>query len=178
LSRQAQAVKKGVKAGGGTRADHHHRHRRHRRPQGMKSSLVSREVIADSTELAARPLLRRAGRARGCDVAARAMMAMVRLNVPSIFIYGTILPGKFEGRDDRRRVRGRGQARRAQDVGRQAQGARDVGVAGGGSCGGQYTANTMAAVSEAIGLALTGSAGTPAPMTAATGSARRRASRS
>src|SRR5262245_5730487 len=105
LSRQAQAVKKGVKAGGGTPREFttitvtdgiamgH---------QGMKSSLVSRELIADSTELTVRGHCYDAlvGLA-GCDKSLPGlMMAMVRLNVPSIFIYGgTILPGKFQGKD-------------------------------------------------------------------------------
>ena len=94
------------------------------------------------------------------------MMAMVRLNVPSVFMYGgSILPGKWQGRDVT-----------VQDVfeavGRHAVG--DLSDAelddlerhacpSAGSCGGQFTANTMACVSEAIGLALPGSAGTPAP---------------
>ena len=95
------------------------------------------------------------------------MMAMVRLNVPSVFMYGgSILPGRFQGKDVtvQRRVRG----------GRPACGRRDVATTelhelervacpSAGSCGGQFTANTMACVSEAIGLALPGSAGTPAP---------------
>ncbi len=171
LSRQAQAVKKGVKAAGGTPREFttitvtdgiamgH---------QGMKSSLVSREVIADSTELTVRGHCYDAlvGLA-GCDKSLPGlMMAMVRLNVPSIFIYGgTILPGKFRGKDvtivDVFEGVGQHAAKKFSDGD-----LRELELAAlpsGGSCGGQYTANTMACVSEALGLALPGSAGTPAP---------------
>jgi dihydroxy-acid dehydratase len=103
----------------------------------------------------------------GCDKTLPGiMMAMVRLNVPSVFMYGgSILPGKFRGKDVT-----------VQDVfeavGQHAVGSisdadlhelEQVACPSGGSCGGQFTANTMACVSEAIGLALPGSAGTPAP---------------
>ena len=171
LSRQAQAVKKGVKAGGGTPREFttitvtdgiamgH---------AGMKSSLVSREVIADSTELTVRGHCYDAlvGLA-GCDKSLPGlMMAMVRLNIPSIFIYGgTILPGKFHGKDvtivDVFEGVGKHAAHTMSDGD-----LRELELAAlptGGSCGGQYTANTMACVSEALGLALPGSAGTPAP---------------
>jgi len=171
LSRQAQAVKKGVKAGGGTPREFttitvtdgiamgH---------QGMKSSLVSREVIADSTELTVRGHCYDAlvGLA-GCDKSLPGlMMAMVRLNVPSIFIYGgTILPGKFQGRDvtivDVFEGVGKHAAKKMSDG--DLKTLEQSALPTGGSCGGQYTANTMACVSEALGLALTGSAGTPAP---------------
>ena len=171
LSRQAQAVKKGVKAGGGTPREFttitvtdgiamgH---------QGMKSSLVSREVIADSTELTVRGHCYDAlvGLA-GCDKSLPGlMMAMVRLNVPSIFIYGgTILPGRFQGRDvtivDVFEGVGKHAAKKMSDA--DLKTLEQSALPTGGSCGGQYTANTMACVSEALGLALTGSAGTPAP---------------
>ena len=171
LSRQAQAVKKGVKAGGGTPREFttitvtdgiamgH---------QGMKSSLVSREVIADSTELTVRGHCYDAlvGLA-GCDKSLPGlMMAMVRLNVPSIFIYGgTILPGKFQGRDvtivDVFEGVGKHAAKKMSDE--ELKTLEQSALPTGGSCGGQYTANTMACVSEALGLALPGSAGTPAP---------------
>ncbi len=171
LGRQAQAAKRGVAKAGGTPREFttitvtdgiamgH---------QGMKSSLVSREVIADSTELTVRGHAYDAlvGLA-GCDKSLPGlMMAMVRLNVPSVFMYGgSILPGRFRGRDVT-----------VQDVfeavGRHAVGDMSdeelaeleaVACPSAGSCGGQFTANTMACVSEAIGLALPGSAGTPAP---------------
>jgi len=171
LSRQAQVVKRGVKAAAGTPREFttitvtdgiamgH---------AGMKSSLVSREVIADSTELTVRGHCYDAlvGLA-GCDKSLPGlMMAMVRLNIPSVFMYGgSILPGRFRGKDVT-----------VQDV-FEAVGAHSSGkisdedlhelecvaCPSAGSCGGQFTANTMACVSEAIGLALPGSAGAPAP---------------
>ena len=169
--RQAQAVKKGVAAGGGTPREFctitvtdgiamgH---------AGMYSSLPSREVIADSVELTIRGhgydgLVGLAG----CDKSLPGMMmAMVRLNVPSIFIYGgSILPGSY-----------RGQVITVQDmfeaVGRNSVGdlsdedldeMEQVACPSAGACGAQFTANTMATVSEAIGLALPYSAGAPAP---------------
>src|SRR5512132_4021344 len=171
LMRQAQSVKRGVAAASGTPREFctitvtdgiamgH---------QGMKASLVARECIADSVELTMRGHCYDAivGLA-GCDKSLPGMMmAMVRLNVPSVFIYGgSILPGTFKGKPVT-----------VQDVfeavGQHAVGAIDdaelealekVACPSAGSCGGQFTANTMACVSEAIGLALPGSAGTPAP---------------
>lgn len=171
LMRQAQSVKKGVAAGGGTPREFctisvtdgiamgH---------EGMKSSLPSREVIVDSVELTMRGHAYDAliGLA-GCDKSLPGMMmAMVRLNVPSIFIYGgSILPGTF-----------RGKPVTVQDV-FEAVGKHSVGdmsdadlkeleqaaCPSAGACGAQFTANTMATVSEAIGLALPYSAGAPAP---------------
>ena len=171
LRRQAQAVKRGVTFAGGTPREFttitvtdgiamgH---------QGMKASLASREAIADTVELCMR------GHAydglvgvAGCDKSLPAMMmAMLRLNVPAVFIYGgSILPGKFQGRDVT-----------VQDVfeavGRHSAGTMDDAELGalekaacpsGGSCGGQFTANTMACVAEAIGLALPHSTAMPAP---------------
>lgn len=171
LMRQAQVVKKGVAAASGTPREFctitvtdgiamgH---------QGMKSSLVSRDVIADSVELTMRGhcydgLVGLAG----CDKSLPGMMmAMVRLNVPSIFIYGgSILPGNYRGRQIT-----------VQDVfeavGQHSVGAisdddlleiEQVACPSAGSCGAQFTANTMATVAEAIGLALPYSCGAPAP---------------
>ncbi|MGX5841935.1 dihydroxy-acid dehydratase [Mesorhizobium sp. ArgA1] len=171
LMRQAQVVKKGVAAANGTPREFctitvtdgiamgH---------QGMKSSLVSRDVIADSVELTMRGHCYDAlvGLA-GCDKSLPGMMmAMVRLNVPSIFIYGgSILPGSYRGRQIT-----------VQDV-FEAVGQHSVGAVSdaelleieqaacpsAGSCGAQFTANTMATVAEAIGLALPYSCGAPAP---------------
>ncbi|MCA3572031.1 MULTISPECIES: dihydroxy-acid dehydratase [Hyphomicrobiales] len=171
LSRQAQAAKLGVKAAGGTPREFttitvtdgiamgH---------QGMKSSLVSREVIADSIELTMRGHCYDAlvGLA-GCDKSLPGMMmAMVRLNVPSVFLYGgTILPGRFRGKDvtvqDVYEAVGGYQA--GQISADELHALECVACPSAGSCGGQFTANTMACVSEALGLALPGSAGTPAP---------------
>ena len=171
LARQAQAAKRGVAKAGGTPREFttitvtdgiamgH---------QGMKSSLVSREVIADSVELTVRGHAYDAlvGLA-GCDKSLPGLiMAMERLNVPSVFMYGgSILPGRFHNRDVT-------VVDVFEAVGQHAVGAMDdqelhaleeVACPSAGSCGGQFTANTMACVSEAIGLALPGSAGTPAP---------------
>ena len=171
LSRQAQAAKKGVAAAGGTPREFttitvtdgiamgH---------AGMKSSLVSREVIADSVELTMRGHCYDAlvGLA-GCDKSLPGlMMAMVRLNVPSVFMYGgSILPGRFKGRDVT--IGDVFEAVGAHSVGEisdeDLHELECVACPSAGSCGGQFTANTMACVSEAIGLALPGSAGAPAP---------------
>ncbi|WP_299862976.1 dihydroxy-acid dehydratase [uncultured Hoeflea sp.] len=171
LMRQAQVVKKGVAAAHGTPREFctitvtdgiamgH---------QGMKASLVSRDVIADSVELTMRGHCYDAivGLA-GCDKSLPGMMmSMVRLNVPSVFIYGgSILPGSFRGRQIT-----------VQDVfeavGQHSVGAmsdedlleiEQVACPSAGSCGAQFTANTMATVAEAIGLALPYSCGAPAP---------------
>ncbi len=170
LDRQAKAAKRGVQAAGGTPREFvaisvsdgiamgH---------EGMRASLVSREVIADSVELVMHAHRYDAliGLA-GCDKSLPGMlMAMARLNLPAVFIYGgTILPGKFKGKDVT-----------IQDV-YEAVGAHAAGnmsdadlyelecvacpVAG--SCGGQFTANTMACVAEAMGMALPGSGSAPA----------------
>ncbi len=170
LGAQAQVVKKGVVLGGGT-------------PReftaasvtdgiamgtpGMRASLPSRDAIADSVELAMRGHCYDAlvGLA-GCDKTLPGMMmAMLRLNVPSVFLYGgSILPGRFEGRDvtivdvfeavgryDAGTMDGDGLARLTH-----------VACPNAGACGGQFTANTMACVAEAIGLAVSGSSGPPA----------------
>jgi len=171
LMRQAQAVKKGVAAASGTPREFctitvtdgiamgH---------QGMKSSLPSREIIADSVELTIRGHSYDAlvGMA-GCDKSLPGMMmAMVRLNVPSIFIYGgSILPGTFKGRDVT--VVDVFEAVGLHSVGKMTDAdlelLEQVACPSAGACGGQFTANTMACVSEAIGLALPYSAGAPAP---------------
>ncbi len=171
LMRQAQSVKKGVKENGGTPREFctitvtdgiamgH---------EGMKSSLISREIIADSAELTVRGHCYDAlvGLA-GCDKSLPGlMMSMLRLNVPSVFIYGgSILPGKFKGKDVT-------VVDVFEAVGKHSSGTMSseelkelelVACPSAGACGGQFTANTMACVSEAIGLALPYSAGTPAP---------------
>ena len=171
LMRQAQSVKKGVKQSGGTPREFctitvtdgiamgH---------EGMKSSLISREIIADSAELTVRGHCYDAlvGIA-GCDKSLPGlMMSMLRLNVPSVFIYGgSILPGKYKGKDVT-------VVDVFEAVGKHSSGSMSleelrelelVACPSAGACGGQFTANTMACVSEAIGLALPYSAGTPAP---------------
>ncbi|QNQ11220.1 dihydroxy-acid dehydratase [Sphingomonas alpina] len=136
--------------------------------QGMKSSLVSREVIADSVELSVRGHCYDAlvGFA-GCDKSLPGMMmAMLRLNVPSIFVYGgSILPGSYHGKDVT-------VVDVFEAVGQYAAGGcplqelielEKVACPGHGACGGQFTANTMACVGEAIGLSLPNSNMMPAP---------------
>jgi dihydroxy-acid dehydratase len=171
LMRQAQSVKKGVRASGGTPREFctitvtdgiamgH---------EGMKSSLISREVIADSAELTVRGHCYDAlvGIA-GCDKSLPGlMMSMVRLNVPSVFIYGgSILPGRYKGKDvtvvDVFEAVGKHSS--GQMSTKELRKLELVACPTAGACGGQFTANTMACVSEAIGLALPYSAGTPAP---------------
>ena len=171
LNAQADICRRGVEEGGGTPrrfntitvtdgiAMGH---------QGMKSSLVSREVIADSVELSVRGhcydgLVTFAG----CDKSLPGMMmSMLRLNVPSIFVYGgSILPGTFHGEDVT-------VVDVFEAVGQHAAGncplqeliaLEKVACPGHGACGGQFTANTMACVGEAIGLSLPNSNMAPAP---------------
>ena len=171
LMRQAQVVKKGVAAANGTPREFctitvtdgiamgH---------QGMKSSLVSREVIADSVELTMRGHCYDAlvGLA-GCDKSLPGMMmAMVRLNVPSVFIYGgSILPGSYRGRQitvqDVFEAVGQHSVGKMSDT--ELTEIEQAACPSAGSCGAQFTANTMATVAEAIGLALPYSCGAPAP---------------
>ncbi len=171
LRRQAQAAKAGVDQAEGTPREFttitvtdgiamgH---------QGMKASLASREAIADTIELTVR------GHAydglvglAGCDKALPGvMMAMARLNVPSVFLYGgSIMPGRFRGRDvtvqDVFEAVGQYQGGRMNEA--DLDEIERVACPSAGSCGGQFTANTMACVSEAIGLALPHSAMAPAP---------------
>ncbi|MBP0492822.1 dihydroxy-acid dehydratase [Pararoseomonas indoligenes] len=171
LSRQAQSVKTGVKQAHGSPREFttitvtdgiamgH---------QGMKSSLASRDAIADTVELTMRGHCYDAlvGMA-GCDKSLPGMMmAMLRLNVPSVFMYGgSILPGTYKGKDvtvvDVFEAVGMHAAGRMSDE--ELHELECVACPSAGACGGQFTANTMATVSEAIGLALPGSAGAPAP---------------
>ncbi|WP_434618978.1 dihydroxy-acid dehydratase [Tabrizicola sp. M-4] len=171
LNRQAQAVKAGVKQAGGTPREFttitvtdgiamgH---------EGMRSSLASRDAIADTVELTMRGHCYDAlvGLA-GCDKSLPGMMmAMVRLNVPSVFIYGgSILPGRLNGQDvtvqDVFEAVGKHQAGNLSEA--ELAILERVACPGAGACGAQYTANTMACVSEAMGLALLNSSGAPAP---------------
>ncbi|MFZ1077192.1 MAG: dihydroxy-acid dehydratase [Nitrosotalea sp.] len=135
--------------------------------EGMKSSLVSREIIADSIELMVRAhqydgLVGIAG----CDKSLPgSMMAMARLNIPSVFVYGgTIMPGMYEGKQVT--IQDVYEAVGVYEAGQLTLEAlknlENVACPNAGSCGGMYTANTMASISEAIGLALPGSASPPA----------------
>ncbi len=171
LNWQAQSVKTGVKAANGTPREFttitvtdgiamgH---------EGMRSSLASRDAITDTVELTMRGHCYDAlvGLA-GCDKSLPGMMmAMVRLNVPSVFMYGgSILPGQHEGKDitvqDMFEAVGKYQAGQMSDA--ELAILERVACPSAGACGGQFTANTMACVSEAIGLALMNSSGMPAP---------------
>ncbi|GAA6175746.1 dihydroxy-acid dehydratase [Sulfitobacter pacificus] len=181
LNRQAQAVKVGVKQEQGSPREFttitvtdgiamgH---------EGMRSSLASREAIADTVELTMRGHCYDAlvGLA-GCDKSLPGMMmAMIRLNVPSVFMYGgSILPGKapegadvpaaFADRDltvqDMFEAVGNWQGGTMTEA--ELEILERVACPSAGACGGQFTANTMACVSEAIGLALPNSSGAPAP---------------
>ena len=138
--------------------------------QGMKSSLVSREVIADSVELSVRGHCYDALVAfAGCDKSLPGMMmAMLRLNVPSIFVYGgSILPGRYKDKDvtvvDVFEVVGKYSAGACPIE--EVHALEKAACPGHGACGGQYTANTMACVAEAIGLSLPNSNMAPAPYT-------------
>ncbi|HRK97744.1 MAG TPA: dihydroxy-acid dehydratase [Alphaproteobacteria bacterium] len=171
LQRQAQSVKRGVSENGATPREFttitvtdgiamgH---------EGMRSSLPSRDVIADSVELTMRGHCYDAlvGLA-GCDKSLPGMMmVMVRLNVPSVFMYGgSILPGKFRGQDVTviDVFEGVGKHATGEFSDADLKEMECVACPSAGACGGQFTANTMACVSEAIGLALPGSAGAPAP---------------
>ncbi len=181
LNRQAQSVKVGVKGAAGTPREFttitvtdgiamgH---------EGMRSSLASREAIADTVELTMRGHCYDAivGLA-GCDKSLPGMMmAMIRLNVPSVFLYGgSILPGRVaenapvpaEYLDRDLTVQDMFEAVGHQQNGTMSEAELDVlervACPSAGACGGQFTANTMACVSEAIGLALPNSSGAPAP---------------
>ena len=171
LNRQAQSVKLGVKTAMGTPREFttitvtdgiamgH---------EGMRSSLASREAIADTVELTMRGHCYDAivGLA-GCDKSLPGMMmAMIRLNTPSVFLYGgSILPGRLDGKDvtvqDVFEAVGQHQAGNLSTC--ELEKLEQVACPSAGACGGQFTANTMACVSEAIGLALMNSSGAPAP---------------
>jgi dihydroxy-acid dehydratase len=170
LNTQAQAVKAGVRAAGGAPQEFgtiavsdaiamgH---------EGMKASLISREIIADSIELMAHAQCFDAVVAlAGCDKSLPgSVMALARLNLPGVFLYGgTIMPGEFEGHDVTvqdvyeavgRHAQGRMSTKAVEELERRA-------CPGAGACGGLFTANTMAAAIEAIGLSLPGVASIPA----------------
>jgi dihydroxy-acid dehydratase len=170
LNTQAQAVKAGVRAAGGAPQEFgtiavsdaiamgH---------EGMKASLASREIIADSIELMAHAQCFDAVVAlAGCDKSLPgSVMALARLNLPGVFLYGgTIMPGQFEGHDVTiqdvyeavgQHAQGRMSTEAVEELERRA-------CPGAGSCGGLFTANTMAAAIEAIGLSLPGAASIPA----------------
>ncbi|HYY49977.1 MAG TPA: dihydroxy-acid dehydratase [Nitrososphaeraceae archaeon] len=135
--------------------------------EGMKASLVSREIIADSIEIMMRAHQYDALVAiSGCDKSLPgSLMAMARLNLPSIFAYGgTIMPGNWNGKDVT--IQDVYEAVGTYDTGKmsleQLISLENVACPSAGSCAGMYTANTMSSVSEALGMSLPGSASPPA----------------
>src|ERR1700726_108639 len=135
--------------------------------EGMKAALVSREVIADSIELVGRGHMFDAVVALvGCDkTIPAAAMALLRLNVPSLILYGgSIAPGRFKGKDvtvgDVYEAIGANAAGKMSDA--DLRELENVACPGAGACGGQFTANTMAMAMEFIGLSPMGTASVPA----------------
>jgi dihydroxy-acid dehydratase len=170
LRKLAAQVKEGVRAAGGTPMEFNTiaiSDGITMGTEGMKASLVSREVIADSVELTARGYLFDAVVALGaCDKTLPGLaMALVRLDIPCVLLYGgTIMPGRHRGQDvDILSVY---EAIGATIAGRMApeelKELEDHACPGAGACGGQYTANTMATVMEVLGLSPSGSASVPA----------------
>ena len=170
LRRLSERVKAGIRAAGGTPIEYNTiavSDGISMGTEGMKASLISREVIADSIELVARGHLFDAVVAlSGCDkTIPGTVMALARLNVPSLMVYGgSIMPGQFQGHDVT-----------IQDVfeavGKHASGKmtnaelkdlEDHACPGPGACGGQFTANTMAIAFEFLGISAMGLNGVPA----------------
>jgi len=170
LRRLAAQVKEGVRAAGGTPMEFNTiaiSDGITMGTEGMKASLVSREVIADSVELTGRGYLFDAIVALGaCDKTLPGLaMALVRLDIPSVLLYGgTILPGRHKGRDiDLLNVyEGIGATIAGRMSPEELKELEDHACPGAGACGGQYTANTMATVMEVLGLSPFGSASIPA----------------
>ena len=170
LRRLAAKVKEGIRAAGGTPLEFNTVSISDgitMGSEGMKASLVSREVVADSIELVTRGnMFDGVVALSGCDkTVPGTVMALVRLDIPSLVIYGgSIMPGRFQGQDVT-----------IQDVfeavGKHANGTITVeelddliskGCPGPGACGGQFTANTMATAIEVLGIAPMGSGSVPA----------------
>ncbi len=170
LRELAEKVKEGVRAAGGTPMEFNTiavSDGVTMGTEGMKASLVSREIIADSIELTGRGYLFDAMITLvACDkTIPGGAMALARLDIPSVLLYGgSIMPGKFQGQDvtiqDVFEAVGRHAAGKMSDA--DLLELENVACPGAGACGGQYTANTMATVMEVIGLSPMGSASTPA----------------
>jgi dihydroxy-acid dehydratase len=170
LRRLAAKVKEGIRAAGGTPMEFNTiaiSDGETMGTEGMKASLVSREVIADSIELVCRgQLFDAAVCIVGCDkTIPAAAMALARMNLPGLVLYGgTIMPGKFRGKDvtvqDVFEAVGANAAGKMSDADLLAL--ENVACPGAGACGGQYTANTMSTVMELIGLSPMGFNGIPA----------------
>jgi dihydroxy-acid dehydratase len=170
LRRLAQQVKDGIRRAGGTPMELNTISISDgvtMGTEGMKASLVSREVIADSIELVARGhMFDGLVCLVGCDKTIPAgAMALLRLNIPGVLLYGgTILPGRFEGRDVTYQdvIEGVGAVAAGKMSESELTALEAVACPGAGACGGQYTANTMATVVEFLGLAPVGSGSVPA----------------
>jgi dihydroxy-acid dehydratase len=170
LRRLAAKVKEGIRAAGGTPMEFNTVSISDgitMGTEGMKASLISREVVADSIELVARGNQFDAVIAlSGCDkTIPGTVMALARLDVPGLMLYGgSIAPGHFEGRDVT--VQDVFEAVGAYAAGRiteeQLKALEDVACPGAGACGGQFTANTMATACEFLGISPMGSASVPA----------------
>ena len=170
LRRLAEFVKQGVRDAGGTPLEYNTitvSDGITMGTEGMKASLISREVIADSIELVARGhMLDGLVAMTGCDkTTPGAVMALGRLRIPSLVFYGgSIMPGKFEGRDvtiqDVFEAMGAHAKGHIDDAA--LKGIEDAACPGAGSCGGQFTANTMATAVEVLGIAAMGSGSVPA----------------
>ena len=170
LRRLAVKVKEGIRAAGGTPMEFNTiaiSDGVTMGTEGMKASLVSREVIADSIELVGRGHMFDAVIALvGCDkTIPGAALALIRLNVPGLILYGgSIAPGRFRGKDvtvgDVYEAIGANAAGKMSDA--DLRELENVACPGAGACGGQFTANTMAMVLEFIGLSPMGTASVPA----------------
>jgi dihydroxy-acid dehydratase len=170
LRRLAAKVKEGIRAAGGTPMEFNTVSISDgitMGAEGMKTSLVSREIIADSIELVGRGnMFDGLVALAGCDkTIPGTIMALARLDIPGLMLYGgSIAAGRYDGRDvtiqDVFEAVGAHAAGRLTDA--QLQGLEDVACPGAGACGGQFTANTLATVSEFLGIAFAGSAAVPA----------------
>ncbi|MGH9542551.1 MAG: dihydroxy-acid dehydratase [Terriglobales bacterium] len=180
LRQVAAAVKEGIRAAGGTPMEFNTiaiSDGETMGTEGMRASLISREVIADSIELVCRgQLFDAVVGVVGCDkTIPGAAMAMARLNLPAVLLYGgTIAPGRYQGRDvtiqDVFEAIGAHAAGRIGDA--ELRALEDVACPGAGACGGQYTANTMSTAMEMIGLSPLGANGIPATAAEKTEAAR------
>ncbi len=170
LRRLAAKVKEGIRAAGGTPMEFNTVSISDgitMGTEGMKASLISREVVADSIELVARGNQFDAVVAlSGCDkTIPGTIMALARLDIPGLMLYGgSIAPGRFEGRDvtiqDVFEAVGAYKAGRMSEE--QLHALEDAACPGAGACGGQFTANTMATAAEFLGIAPMGSGSVPA----------------
>ena len=170
LRRLAAKVKEGIRAAGGTPMEFNTVSISDgitMGAEGMKTSLVSREIIADSIELVGLGnMFDGLVALAGCDkTIPGTIMALARLDIPGLMLYGgSIAAGRYDGRDvtiqDVFEAVGAHAAGRLTDA--QLQELEDVACPGAGACGGQFTANTLATVSEFLGIAFAGSAAVPA----------------